>query len=62
MSRSSSARHSPRHQIPLRRDVGNGRDESARSRSNSPSLRVEPDHPMLTDPMEHGMPGSIASA
>eukprot|EP00975_Prorocentrum_lima_P051753 10839380-Prorocentrum_lima.AAC.1 len=56
MSRSSSARHSPRHHTPGRRDVENGRYESARSRSTSPSLRVEPGHPM-----EHGMSGNIAS-
>eukprot|EP00975_Prorocentrum_lima_P031429 6594924-Prorocentrum_lima.AAC.1 len=46
MSRPPLARHSPRHQTQGRRDVESGRIESARSRSNSPTLRDVPDHPM----------------
>eukprot|EP00975_Prorocentrum_lima_P065301 12902696-Prorocentrum_lima.AAC.1 len=46
MSRPPSARHSPRHQSSERRDVEIGRVESARSRSNSPTLRIEPDQLM----------------
>eukprot|EP00975_Prorocentrum_lima_P006687 1438843-Prorocentrum_lima.AAC.1 len=64
MSRTRSARHSPRHPRPVRRDVENGRDESDRSRPTSPSLRaghIRPGHPMLDEEMEHGMAESIVS-
>eukprot|EP00975_Prorocentrum_lima_P058048 12177007-Prorocentrum_lima.AAC.1 len=53
MARPPSARHSPRHLTQGRRDVENGRIESARSRSNYPTLRNAPDHPM-----EHGTSGA----
>eukprot|EP00975_Prorocentrum_lima_P067607 12915843-Prorocentrum_lima.AAC.1 len=58
MSRTPSARHSPRRPRPARREVENGRYESDRSRSTSPSLRaghIGPRHPMLDEEMEHGM-------
>eukprot|EP00975_Prorocentrum_lima_P064014 12894981-Prorocentrum_lima.AAC.1 len=61
MSRTPSARQSPRHQRPMKRGVENGRDESERTRSSSPSLRAEhlgPEHPMLQDDMEHEIAGS----
>eukprot|EP00975_Prorocentrum_lima_P068053 12918495-Prorocentrum_lima.AAC.1 len=46
MSRPPSARHSPRRQTQERREVEDGRVESARSRSKSPTLRHASDHPM----------------
>eukprot|EP00975_Prorocentrum_lima_P021195 4462199-Prorocentrum_lima.AAC.1 len=63
MSRTPSVRHSPRHPRPVRREAENGRDESDRSRSTSPSLRaghLGPRHPMLNDEIGHGIAGSIA--
>eukprot|EP00975_Prorocentrum_lima_P030849 6473733-Prorocentrum_lima.AAC.1 len=46
MSRPPSARHSPIRQTHERREVEDGRVESARSRSKSPTLRNASDHPM----------------
>eukprot|EP00975_Prorocentrum_lima_P025514 5362845-Prorocentrum_lima.AAC.1 len=54
MSRPPSARHSPRRQTQERREVEDGRIESARSRSKSPTLRHVSDQPM-----DHGVSEAV---